>query len=262
MKRRTVLSALLVLSVILAGILAGCGQGVLVGSGDLVTRDLDFRDFTKLDVSHAFRVSVTQAAGFAVTVTLDDNLEKYLRVTKTGSTLNIGLDRPIPRLGPVTLEAVVTLPALAGIDLSGASRGTVTGFASGSGLTLDTSGASTIELADVAAETTDIEASGASRITGDLKAGDVRVKASGASTVQLEGSGDELDADASGASRLKLAGFSVADASVSLSGASSGTVNASGTLDVDLSGASRLKYLGRPTMGRVDISGGSTFGSD
>lgn len=44
-----------------------------------------------------------------------------------------------------------------------------------------------------------------------------------------------------------------------LSRASIATVNASGRLDVDASGASQVKYLGSPTLGTIDLSGGSSI---
>ena len=58
---------------------------------------------------------------------------------------------------------------------------------------------------------------------------------------------------------LELAAFPVNNTDVKLSGASTGTVNLSGKLDADLSGASKLNYSGEPTVGAINISGGSTL---
>jgi hypothetical protein len=80
--------------------------------------------------------------------------------------------------------------------------------------------------------------------------GDARLNLSGASDIELEGSADDINLGASGASDTKLASLSVADAKVSLTGASSAVVNASGTISGGLSGASRLQYLGSPTLGK------------
>jgi len=65
--------------------------------------------------------------------------------------------------------------------------------------------------------------------------------------------------DADGASRVKLSGFPVNNADISLSGASTGTVNLSDRLDADLSGASKLEYIGEPTLGTMSITGASTL---
>ena len=104
----------------------------------------------------------------------------------------------------------------------------------------------------------EFDLSGASEVTGNIAiSGDAQFNLSGASRVELEGSANDVIIRASGASNLKLADFSVHNADVSLSGASDATVNLDGRLDADLSGASNLSYIGEPTMGDIDISGGS-----
>ena len=137
------------------------------------------------------------------------------------------------------MEAEITMPELTGLELSGATRGTVSGFDSTEGLT--------------------VQVSGASRLSGDIQAGDVRFDVSGAGRVTLSGSGEDAVIGASGASHMDLADFPVVDANVEASGASTVTVNASGRLDADASGASHVKYLGSPSLGTVDTSGGSSI---
>jgi len=108
----------------------------------------------------------------------------------------------------------------------------------------------------------DLDVSGASTVTGDIAAGDADFDVSGASSVQLQGSASDIVIEASGASRVELAAFPVNDADVELSGASSSTVNLDGVLNADLSGGSRLTYIGTPTLGIIDTSGGSTIGPE
>jgi hypothetical protein len=212
--------------------------GVLIGSGNLETEAYAFTNFTEVEISSAFEFEIKQSSSYSINVTADDNVLDYVRVSQDGQTLKIGLGRVI-WLGPVTLRASVTMPQLSGLTVSGASRGTVSGFSS--------------------TEDLDITVSGASRVTGDITAGNVEFGISGASTVQLEGSADDMVADVSGASSFNLDDFTVNNADVDFSGASSGTINLNGRLDVDLSGASRLWYIGEPTMGTIDISGASTL---
>jgi hypothetical protein len=57
---------------------------------------------------------------------------------------------------------------------------------------------------------------------------------------------------------MDLADFQIDDANVNLSGASHATVNLNGTLNVEASGASSLEYIGNPTLGNVNTSGGSS----
>jgi hypothetical protein len=72
-----------------------------------------------------------------------------------------------------------------------------------------------------------------------------------------QGTGGNLVCDVSGASNLNLENFQVTDANMNLSGASHAVVNPSGTLTADASGASSLEYVGNPTMGAINTSGGS-----
>jgi len=215
----------------------------LVGSGNLETRDYAFADFTKVEVSSAFRFEIRQSSSYNISVTADDNIMDYVQVSLDGQTLKIGL-RTDPRrstvlsLGPVTLRASVVMPQLRGLTVSGASRGEISDFSS--------------------TEDVSIKVSGAGKVNGDITAGNIEFDISGASTIQLEGSANDMVASASGASRFNLNDFTVNSARVRFSGASRGTINLNDRLDADLSGVSRLSYIGEPKMGDINTSGQST----
>jgi hypothetical protein len=238
MKKAIIIAAAVVaISVIVTVLVLEGLPGRLVGSGNLETETYTFSDFNEVEISSAFEFEIEQSNSYSIEVTADDNVMEYVRVSQDGQTLKIGL-RTATWFGPVTLEASVTMPELGGLEVSGASRGTVSGFSSTEDLAL--------------------KVSGASRVTGDITAGDVDFDISGASSVELDGSANDIAADVSGASSLKLDDFTVSNANVDFSGASSGTINLDGRLDADLSGASRLWYIGEPTMGTIDTSGAST----
>jgi len=211
--------------------------GGLVGSGNLETEEYAFTDFTEVEIGSAFEFEIEQSSSYSINVTADDNVIDYVQVSQVGQTLKIRLRR-VAFLGPVTLRASVTMPQLRGLTASGASHGTVSNFSS--------------------TEDLDITVSGASMVTGDITAGNVDFGISGASTIQLEGSANDIDANVSGASRFNLDAFTVNNADVNFSGASSGTVNLNGRLDANLSGASTLWYIGEPTSTDINTSGGST----
>ena len=210
---------------------------ISTGSGNVVTEEFDLTGFDKVDASYGFSVSISQGDTFGVEVSIDDNLVEYLRVEKQGSTLKIGLAPGRDYIG-TGATAEVTMPELTGLELSGGTRGTVSGFKSSRGLTVDVSGGS--------------------RLSGDIEAGDARFDVSGGSRVTLSGSAEDGMIDAAGASRVDLADFPVGDANVEASGASKVTVNASGRLDADASGASEITYLGSPALGTIDSSSGSS----
>ncbi len=221
--------------------LPSISQESFTGSGNVVTREEAISDFDKVDISHSFEVDIKQGEEFSVVIRVDDNLVEQLQVEKFGSTLKIGLKPDVSIVSNATLEAEITMPELTGLDLSGASNATISGFKSTKNLTVDLSGASSLR--------------------GDIEAGDTSFDLSGSSNANLTGSGGNLTLDASGSSDVDLSDFPVADAEIDASGASTVTVNASGRLDVEASGASDVYYLGNPSMGTIDTSGASSVES-
>lgn len=253
--------AVLVVALLTLGSLVGCLGGI-IGSGKLETREMDYSDFTKLNVGYAFEVEITRADSFFVSITLDDNLFEYLDIAKRGDrdTLYIGLD-PSHSYRSITHRAIITMPDLRGLEFSGASKGDISGFSSSEDFSVDLSGASSLAMANMSAGDIKFDISGASRVTGDIIASDADFDISGASRVELEGLAEDIVINASGASSVELDNFPVDDADVNLSGASRATINLDGELDANLSGGSNLQYIGQPTLGSIDISGGSTISS-
>jgi len=121
---------------------ASCG--VVTGSGTTVTRDLDLGGFSKVEVRSGFEVRVTRAETHAVSLRVDDNVVEYLDVEVDGDTLRLGLDAGTS-YRDATLTAVVELPALEALELSGASGAEVAGFEGDGPLRFDLSGDSTLE---------------------------------------------------------------------------------------------------------------------
>ena len=225
-------SRLLVLCLV-AALLAACTPASITGSGNVVTREETITGFDIVDVSRGFEVDITRGEAFSVVIRVDDNLVQYLRVVRQGRTLNIGLKRDRTySLRNATLQAEVTMPELTGLDLSGGSHVTISGFKSTKALTVDLSGGS--------------------QLRGDIEAGDATFDLSGGSHLNLSGSGRDVTIDASGGSDVNLADFPVADAGVDAAGGSEATVNPSGRLDAEASVGSRVYYLGSPTLGVIN----------
>jgi hypothetical protein len=210
----------------------------LRGSGNLVTRQVDLPGFDRLDVGHGFDIEVRQAEAFSVELRVDDNVVDHVKAEVEGTTLRLGLKSAFYTTLNVTLQATVTMPKLGGLSLHGGADGSITGFRSSEPFTL--------------------EASGGSDLVGDVEAGDVKCEVSGGSDITLTGSGGDLDLEVSGGGDADLSGFAVGDAKVLSSGGGGATVNASGRLDVEASGGGTVYYLGSPTLGNINTSGGSS----
>ena len=244
------------LVVIIATLITTAGCAVVTGSGNVVTREYVYGDFSRIEIGYAFDAEISQADSYLIKISLDDNLFDYLDISKSGDTLRITME-PGNIYSKTQQRAVITLPALERLELSGASKATVTGFTSFHNLEMKISGASEVDIFDVTSGDAYLEISGASNIEGTLTMKDVVFDVSGAGSVTLEGAGEDMSLDASGASDVDLSALTLNNAWVNLSGASRATVNVSGQLNCDLSGASILEHLGNPTIGTLTSSGGS-----
>ncbi len=201
-----VLVVVLVAIPLLLGGLLPFGQAV--GSGNLRTEQEAFSNFTNVELGSGFRFHIVRASSYSVAITTDDNLFNYIRVSKTGDTLSIGL---APNIGvqSTVLNAEISMPDIQMMQLSGGANGTATGF---------------------------------------VMSHDFSAELSGGSILIMDGRADNLVAQCIGGSNLDLGDFSVQNARVDFSGGSQGTIDADGTISGSLSGGSRLFYVGNPTL--------------
>ena len=75
-----VLVTLLALAVVVAGALTLSrliSTHTIEGSGNIVTRTMEFSDFTAVEVGGGFRVEITQSSSYSVRVTADNNTFDY-----------------------------------------------------------------------------------------------------------------------------------------------------------------------------------------
>lgn len=256
--KKSVLIVAVTMMIITAVLLTGCMSPIIkkVDDGPTVTKNYDFTDFTGVEAGYAFQVDITASDTYSVIITSNEEAFKYIDVYKSGDTLKIDMKGIYWPFHNVRLRAKITMPELHELSLSGAARGDVSGFRSSQDFDLSLSGASEL---DMDMETGDFkcEASGASEVTGYLKAASCDIELSGASQIEVSGSGGNIRLDASGASQANLDHFTINDADIELSGASSADLNVNGRLDADLSGLSEVRYEGNPTLGTISKSGGS-----
>jgi hypothetical protein len=260
MKGKRIVLVLTMLFLLAAGgALAGCVRvDRLSAEGPFQTRIYDnLTGFTRIEIGSAFQLQVVPSDNYSVALYAGKDFLDKLDVGVKGDTLVIAL-RNWTFTFNQSPRAVITLPQLTGLDLSGAVSATAEGFTTTRPFEARLSGASSLRMGLVTGPFR-AEASGASRITGSLTATATDIGLSGASSIDIDGSGGDAKIGGSGASRAGLADYAVNNAVVDLSGASTAYVAATGRIDADLSGASRLTYSGQPIMGTLDASGGSSL---
>ena len=227
------------------------------GKRNTITREMDFADFTNVEVGSCFKVDIKQADLHGVTISGIEELCDHVSVVRSGNTLKISI-KPLTFFARPNLEASITMPKLHKLRLGGAAKCTVSGFSSDDAFDLNISGNSTLRT-DIRAGKSKVEVSGAGRLKGQMKLDDAEFTLSGASRVELSGAANNVVLSAWGASRLDMTDFVLNDTNINLKGASEAAVNVNGKLDMDLSSGSRLYYSGNPTMGKVNVSGASTL---
>lgn len=204
------------------------------------SRNFSVRDFDQLEMGNAFDITVRQSGQFSVFVRGDRRDIEDLEVFVNNSGKLVIRYRNW-RIRRYDMDIDITMPVLTGVDFSGATNSTISGF--------DTT------------RNLDVELSGASKSEMDGDWDRVTVDISGASNLTLHGQGLSLGGDLSGASRLDAFDYPVDNVDLELSGASNARVLVGKTLKVDASGSSDLRYRGNPEV-RSSVSGGSTVKKD
>lgn len=238
---------------------AACGDddGGIVPSGNVVTKTFELTDFDGVQFG-LYDAEIDRADDFSVTVWVNDNLAEFVEAEVKGDTLDLRFKPDGGVNGKLTLEAVITMPAISRLDVAGTGSALVSGFGPSDSLDLVVSGASGV---GGAFEATDVSVvlSGASSIDGGITATNFDATVSGASSIALSGSADALVLDLSGASHAELSEFEATTAGIELSGASNALVNVSDVIDPAVaSGASTLLYLGDPELRNVNTTGASS----
>ncbi len=189
--------------------------------GEQITRTFDLEDFQSVDVEGLWQVNLTQGDEWHVEVShsedLDDDVNIYVRGDRLVLTRRSSGGWRWWRRTETRLSAEIVMPELSGLDLAGANKLELSGFA------------------------------------GDQ----LRVEVAGANQVQgRDGRYDNLELSVAGASDIDLGGIVVTTAKVDLAGALKVTLNMNGgVLAGTMAGAGAIGYYGTVAEQRVRIAG-------
>lgn len=218
--------------------------------------EYDMEDFSGIVGSSSFDIEVKQSDKFSVKIIADRSYEDKLIVDKRGGDLHLGL-KPFSSFNLKSPRAIITMPVLESVELSGASSLLAAGFDSNRDFNCELSGASSLTI-DIICEDSTFELSGASDVTGVIETDHLDIELYGSSDMELYGTGEALTAELQGASSGDLINFLIEAADIELNGSSSLHINLDGNLNIDASGASNLYYTGNIIMGDIDLSGASS----
>jgi len=224
-------------------------------------------NFTGIDASSVFDITVTKGNTESLAIETDDNVMPYVRSEVRDGVLHLYLDGSNKLKNITGLKAFVVMKNLDKASLSGACKLTANDtftpdrfLADCSGasnmtvnvntgqLSVEASGASNITINASVSGGTKLVASGASKIRGKLNATNVVFNSSGVCSLELTGSATDVKMGVSGSSKVKAEDFTVKNAVIVSSGTSKVTVNVTNALKVTSSGAASVYYKGSPTI--------------
>ena len=211
-------------------IVAGCSSDDKVTpSGNIITKNHHFSDYSALIISHGFKVFVTfSETEEEIEIQADDNLHAFIEVYKREDRLIIKLKNNVSIQGQTTMNVYITTKH---VDIYTGSGGSI--------ITLENK---------LIADEVDVEVSGGSAFVGDLNAASLTVELSGGSEIDIGGESDTYRVGASGGSSFRNYNFLVDELTANLSGGSQGYVTVTNEIKVNASGGVRYIIRGKPSL--------------
>jgi hypothetical protein len=185
------------------------------GSGDLVKKTLDLKDFDRVRVNAVAEIDIEIGPRFDVVVEAEDNIIDLLDVDVSGGRLTIDMDDRYDIDTDEDVRFEITMPSLVGLDIRG--------------------------VADI--------------VVSGLDEKSVEIDCQGVCKVYCQGTAMDLDIDFPGVGSLDLEDLRAANARVRVDGVGNVDVRVTDKLDVEVNGMGKVRYYGDPYEVRTDVSG-------
>lgn len=211
---------------------ASCAEHSVKGHGPSATelRQLPGASFDKVEISAPVDARITVGGASSLNFDGYTNIIQLLRTEIKDGTLRIYVDKNTDISTNKNIVATISLPTLAGLDLSGSSNVTVAGEVNAPKFNLDISGAGNVDIQELHVQSFESDMSGATSLV--MQRGEI-----GAGAYDISGSGE-----------IKAFGVSQQSASLDLSGSAEAEVTVASKLDVKISGSGTVLYKGHPSV--------------
>lgn len=199
----------------------------------MVTKELDLRDFHKLEIAGEFDIHVVQGADYSVGLTVSERDLAELEVRVFDHLLLI--DYPDFRFRRKKGTIKISMPSLQDMVFAGKSNVTVEGFT---------------ETVPVLAG-----ASGESKLYLKMNTAMFQLRASGLAEITVSGIADELKAETAGAAMIDAYQAPVIKATAVANSQSTIKLHTLQWFTATAAGKSRIYYKGNPTQESLVMSG-------
>jgi hypothetical protein len=211
-----------------------------------------FRNFTGLNASSGFEITVEKGEQYAIEVTVDAKYVEQIKVFVEDNTLFLSEERHSRNK---TLQAHITVPELSNINLSQGCELKSASMFETENFKAIISGGSEMDF-KIHANKADINMSGGSDVTLYIETEQLTLTASGAADAKLQGKATYTNISASGGSDVSARNLKTIETEVKSSGASEVEVDVEKKLTASASGASNVVYDGNPLV-NIKSSGAS-----
>lgn len=227
-RRRLWAGAIMCLVCLALLLMAGCGVGLVVGSGNAVTEEREISGVESVVLSFVGDLRITQGDEEKLVITADDNVLPLITTEVKNGTLTIGSKSTlgIPVINDLHYD--LTVRDLNSLQLSGAGNAEMDGLKTGN-LAVGVSGAGSLSIKNLQAD----------RVNANL---------SGVGNLALAGKADRQTIELSGAGSYSGEDLETGSTDVALSGLGGATVWATGSLNATISGAGNVEYYGNPEV--------------
>ena len=218
---------------VLTGIFAvclSCAWPLKRGNGIMMSSEKPVSAFETVEVSGMAVVNYYKSQEYRAVVTVDSNLDKYVKVNTEGAVLKIGTERGGNYFFTQYIVDVYA-PSLHGISISGSVH-----FNAKDKITVSTFRS---------------DISGSGKITGTFECDNFITKISGSGVLTLTGSCSTLDISVSGSGNFSGNEFETKNAHIHISGSGKMDVWVLEYLSAEISGSGRVRYRGDP---KIDYS--------
>lgn len=190
----------------------------ITGSGVAKSEDRDISGVTKISLSNIGTIIIKQSEKESLTIKGDDNIVPLVESKVSGGMLTLGINKGGTFSPKTPIEYVVEVKSLEGLSVTGAATAKVS----------------------------------------ELDGKSLSLTFTGASQGTFEGKMETLTINGTGACKVDAAKLSCKKATVTVTGASTASVNAEESLNATATGACTVTYMGDPKVTK-SVTGASSI---
>ncbi|WP_257456324.1 DUF2807 domain-containing protein [Archangium lipolyticum] len=260
--------------------LPACGLFVVQGDGHKVTQSREVPAvFTRVENHTPLDVVVREADSSSVSLTLDENLQRYVTARVSGDALIIEDSENLYYSGEG--RVVATLPRFLGAKNDGSGAFLVEGVTQANALTFELDGSGTVRYCGPASsltaslggsgdmtlctpeaqvlESVSLDLDGSGTLTYDGSAKQLEASSEGSGGMNLTGSAQRLVIRADGSGGVEARGLTSSTAYLSVSGSGGVTATVQDSVSVRIDGSGGVDLWGNASVRDVTLDGSGNF---